>query len=456
MSAQRNPYRAVFGTLARRRPERWRWWLPVLAAVAAAPLARPVLLSFLGQAASSHSAWIAGLEAVTLRIGALMAAAMALHTYTDLVRSPDRPVLDAHPVDPRALLRAIGLRTAIQRSYLPVVGAILLAPVLQVAGPVPWLGAVGVIFGAWLAALGVGFAVHLAAVWAGLSSGLARVLDAVRGDNPRMQAALIYAPGVALLVVAISVVFSSAGLSYALSGRPDGWAFLAIPPALGLLGWFAAGPLAERYYVRATALLTEVDGLVSGVDTAEEDASVYLEWLARGRPELLRQLRQGWRSYRTWALGAWGLGVLGVLAAWSDEPGLHGRLLTVVGGCALLLSLLPPQLSKGDPQWLDEALGTRPPQVDRARFLVAFLYAQGAIIPPLAAGLLRHGAEVLFSVAMVEGVAALLIFASTRLARRMNERAAWWIGPIALVVWAALTASASQPLFVITLSSGIG
>ena len=137
MPGPQNPYRAVFDTLSRRSPERWRWWLPVLAAALAAPLARPVLLSFLSHGAGS--AWIAGLEAVTVRLGALMAAAMALHTYTDLVRSPDRPVLDAHPVHPRALLRAIALRTARQRSYLPVAAAVILLPVLQEAGLVAWL-----------------------------------------------------------------------------------------------------------------------------------------------------------------------------------------------------------------------------------------------------------------------------------------------------------------------------
>ena len=444
MSQPRNPYRAVFTVLARRAPQRFRWWLPVVAAAVAMPLARPVLLSFLNY--GGGSAWITGLEAVTVRLGALMAAAMALHTYTDLVRSPDRPVLDAHPVEPRALLRAIALRTARQRSYLPVAAAVLMLPVLQKAGLVPWLGAVGVVLGAWASALGVGFAIHLGAVWAGLSERLAKVLDAVRGDNPRMQAALIYAPGAALLLVACSVVFSAAGLSYALSGRPEGWLFLGIPPALGILGWLAAGPLAERYYVRATALLTEVDGLVSGVATAEEDRAVYLDWLARGRPELLRQLRQGWRSYRPWALGAWGLGLLGMLAAWSGEPDVGARLLRVVGGCVLLFALLPPRLSAGDPVWLDRALGTRPGPVDRARFSVGFLYAQGAVIPPLAAGLVRHGQAALWPLLAVEVVGAALIFASALLARRQGERAAWVIGPIALVVWAGLTFSASAEL----------
>ena len=415
--------------------------MPVLAAVAAAPLARPVLLGFL-----DLGLFHVGLEAVTLRLGALMAAAMALHTYSDLVRSPDRAVLDAHPVSPRPLLRAIALRTALQRSYLPVVGAILLAPIIPKVGWVAWFGGVGVVFGAWLAALGVGFAVHLAAVWAGLSDGLVKVLDALRGDNPRMQAALIYAPGVALFVVALSVAFSAGGLGRAVAGDSSGWGLLLVPPVLGALGWGIAQPLSDRYYVRATALLTEVDGLVAGVAGADEDRLVYLEWLSRGRPELLRQLRQGWRAQRSWAVGGWGLGLLGLLAAWSTEPGVAGRLLSVVGGCVLLYTLLPPRLSSGDPKWLDEALGVQGPRVDRARAFVAFAYAQAAVLPALAAGLLRHGAAVLPSIAVVETVGALLIFVSSLAARRLGERAAWIVGPLALVAWAALTTVATPEL----------
>jgi len=415
--------------------------MPVLAAVAAAPLARPVLLGFL-----DNGLFHVGLEAITLRLGALMAAAMAIHTYADLVRSPDRAVLDAHPVAPRLLLRAIALRTALQRSYLPVVGAILLAPIVPVAGWLPWLGGVGVVLGAWLAALGVGFAVHLGAVWAGLSDGLAKLLDALRGDNPRMQAALIYAPGFALLVVALSVSFSAGGLARAVSGDPTGWPLMGVPLLVGGVGWALAGPLADRYYVRATALLTEVDGLVAGVSAAEEDRLVYLEWLSRGRPELLRQLRQGWRAQRSWAVGAWGLGLLGLLAAWSTEPGVAGRLLSVVGGCALLYALLPPRLSGGDPVWLDEALGVQVNKVDNARALVAFAYAQGVVLPALAAGLVRHGTAVLLPLAVVEIIAALLIFVSSKLARRMGERAAWIMGPVALVAWAGLTTAATPEL----------
>ena len=119
-----NPYRRVH-KLERRRAGGWPpGVLPVLAAAAAVPLVRPVLLSFLEQGRLAG-----GMDAISVRLGLVVAGAMALHTYSDLVRGPDRPVLDPHPVQPRALLTAIAVRTALDRLYLPLVCALLLLPV---------------------------------------------------------------------------------------------------------------------------------------------------------------------------------------------------------------------------------------------------------------------------------------------------------------------------------------
>ena len=120
--------------------------------------------------------------------------------------------------------------------------------------------------GAWLGALGVGFTVHLGAVWAAISPTLAGVLEAIRGANPRMQAAFIYAPGVALAAVGAAVGVASAGLAGALSGWAPGWTFLLLPPALGAAAWAASGRLADGYYVRATALLSEIDAQWAGAE----------------------------------------------------------------------------------------------------------------------------------------------------------------------------------------------
>ncbi len=434
-----NPYAAVFRAVARREGGRWSAVLPVVAALAAMPLARPVMMGFLDQGRLAS-----GTEGLALRMGALVAAAMAIHTYADLVRSADRPVLDAHPVAPRLLLRAVAARTARQRLSLPIAACIFLLPVGLEGSWTAWAGAAGVVFGAWLSMLGLGFTVHLGGVWAGMSPGLARLMDLVRGDNPRMQAALIYAPGVALAVVGMAVMWAAGGLAWALQGDPRGWAFLAIPPAVGLAGWVAAGPLAERQYVRATALLTEVDALGAATEDPEESRRVYLEWLAGDqRPALLRQLRNAWRAHRTWAFAAWLLGLSGALAGWSDDPDIAARIATTCGGAGLVIAALPTRLVLGDPAWLDAALGVRPRSVLLARATTGLLYAQGALLPAVLTGLFRHGAAAAPALLAVELLTALAALAAAALAARLRHRATLVYGPLAVLAWAALAGAAS-------------
>ncbi|MEL6344868.1 MAG: hypothetical protein AAFV53_17255 [Myxococcota bacterium] len=430
-----NPYREAHRRIRQRKGGQWSGLLPIVAAALATPLARPVLLGFLDVGVVA-----AGVEAVTFRFGALIAAAMALHTYTDLVRGSDRAVLDPHPVQPRALLSAIAVRTARERVYLPIMAAILLSPIAWEGGDgVAWAGASALMVGAWLCALGVGFATHLGSVWAGLSPQLAGALDALRGSNPRMQAALIYAPGFALAVVLIAVGFAAAGLSGALQGWAPGWAFLALPPVVGVLGWFAALPLAEQYYVRATALLSEVDAQWAGVEEAEEASSVYLDWLAQDRPEMLRALRQGWRRLRIWPTGAWVVGCISVIGGWTEDPIALTQVLTVSGGGVLLISGISIRMAEGDPVWLDNALGVPKGKVAAARGAVALLYAQGAVVPAVAVLALRHGFAVAgWALMITEGLALGGAALAAGLASQMRGRGAWVYGPTALLLWAAI------------------
>ena len=438
-----NPYRDVHARLRRRQGWRWGWLLALVAAGIATPPARPVLLGFLDQGGVLP----AGIEGITFRVGALIAAAMALHTYTDLIRGPDRPVLDPHPVQARALLAAIVTRTARQRAYLPLMGAILLSPIaLQgEAGLLAWLGACGVVLGAWACALGVGFAIHLCAVWAALSPSATVFLAVLRGANPQMQAALIYSPGAALAIVGLAVYMAAAGLSGALQGWMPGLAFLAAPPLIGLVGLWVSSRLAGAYYVRTTTILSEIDAQWAGIEEAEEAGHVYLDWLARGRPELLRALRQGWRTRRLWALGAWGVGLVAALEGWSADPGAPAQVMLVAGGGVLLIAALPTQLAAGDPPWLDTALNVSPWRVGCARAAAAFFYAQGVIVPPIAALLVRQGSAL--SAAAVAGVleAAALVGAAIAAgcASRLRLRGIWLYGPIATLIWALILGGAS-------------
>lgn len=437
----RNPYAEVHRRIRAHQRSGPTWLLPLIAATLATPLARPVLLGFLdGPVAPELIA--AGTDAIAFRMGALVAAAMSLHTYSDLVRGPDREVLDVHPVQARLLLAAIAARTARQRLYLPVMCAIVMSP-LAIAGHLhAWLGTVGVIVGAYLCSLGVGFTVHMAAVWAAFSPTLAVVLDLLRGDNPRMQAALIYAPGVVLAVAGVALALASGGVAAGLQGWPWGWAFLLLPPALGLAGAVVAGPLSERTYVRASALLAEIDAAWAGVDEGDEERRVYLEWLAEGRPELLRALRQGWRRLRTWPMGAWGLGFVGVFAGWSASPGAPASVVAVAGAAVVLVSAVPTRLAEGDPPWLDDALGVDQGRVLLVRWSVGALYAQGAIVPPIAALVVRQGGVALMPLLLLEILALVAPLVAALVARRLRGRGAWVYAPLAVLAWAAVASLA--------------
>ena len=215
-----NPYLSVHRRMRKHQRFPWMRCIPVLAAAAIIPLVSTELLWFLDAAENGLEAaqWVPGLTAVTTRFANLVAAAVILHSYADLVRGPDRAILDVHPVQPRPLVVAIARHTAVSRSYLPVMASILLLPVGLSASWAAYGGACALVFGAWLAGLGVGFMIHLGAVWAAYSPSVSGILDAVRGQNPKMQAALIYAPGAALLLVGLAVEFGAdCGARYEIS-----------------------------------------------------------------------------------------------------------------------------------------------------------------------------------------------------------------------------------------------
>ncbi|MBW2256579.1 MAG: hypothetical protein JRI25_18550, partial [Deltaproteobacteria bacterium] len=259
----RNPYIQVH---ARRRRNRLRvtgratslgrWLVPALAAVVLVPLVRPVFLSFLDL---DREAWGAGLEGVAVRVGVVLIGVLALDVYTALIRSPDRPILDLHPVDPGQVVVFEAVRVAEERAWLlPVLGLLL--------GPIGWEGS----FGAWLAVMGVAVgsfalgltgsvAMHLLAVEVAESPRFGPLLDMGRGYNQRAQAAFIYAPGAVLAAAGGLVMLASWGVGQAWSGQPAGLLLLAVPFAGAALAWVPVARLASRNWFRATAVLADID-----------------------------------------------------------------------------------------------------------------------------------------------------------------------------------------------------
>jgi hypothetical protein len=430
-----NPYVKVHRRIRQNQGWRPRGLLPVIAAALAVPLVGPTLLWFLpADGAVSSDGLARGLSAVGFRLAAVVAGAVLLRSYSDLVRGPDRSVLDVHPVQPRALVSAIARRTTAETIYLPLVGAVLLLPVGLAGYWVAWATGAGLVLSGWLGALGVGFAVHLGGVWAATSPGMSRLLDLIRGDNPRMQAALIYGPGVGLAVVGVALAIASVGLEAALLGWAPGWAMLLVPPAAGFVAWSRVGLLAERHYVRASLVLAEIASEWGGQEEPEEALEVYLEGVGAGRPELLRALRHGWRRLRTYGTGAWVLGIFAGAMAWSSGP--MGRSGLVGAAAVLVITAVAARMGEGDPAWLDHALGVRPAAVARARGLVAFLYAQGVVLPMAGALILHEGLGAWPLILGLEVVAFLGAVLGALSAGWWRSRAVWAYGPAGLLVWA--------------------
>ncbi len=425
-----NPYRRVHALRRRRLGGGWATLLPVLVALAATPFTSGPVWRLLVDIGG-----LQGVEALTLRAALLAVAAVAFHSYADLVRGPDRVVADAHPVRAGDMVRAIGLHTLRERAYLPLVAATLLSPIIQVEGTGVWLASAAVVAASMVGAVGVGLAVHISAVGFALSPRAGWVLELLRGSTPRMHAALIYSPGVALVVAGSFAALSVEGTVAALQGWAPGWCLAPLPLLAGALGIGFAARLGERWLVRTTAVLTEIEGSYAGLEQGEDGRSVYLEGLGRGRPELTRALRHGWRRHRAFAIGPWIAGALGVVGGWSAEGGALGRGLALISGAALLCGLLPARLAAGDPPWLDRALGLSAARVGAARVGVSWLYAQGALLPGLLLLGYHHGGRAALALLGLEGLSLGVAGVSAVLGQRWPGRGVWYAGPLVLLTW---------------------
>ncbi|MBK9369060.1 MAG: hypothetical protein IPN01_22625 [Deltaproteobacteria bacterium] len=189
---------------------------------------------------------IDGVIGLGVRLALLCNGAMALRTYTALVRGEERPILDPHPADVPALVRYLVRRVAWEGLIWPLGVAALCWP-LWSAGPEIYLTAVGLAAGGWGAGLLMGFPVHLGAVWAAESPGLAGLFNLIRGQNPQLQAALLYAPGAALALGAVGVGAAATGARLGLSGQSAGWLLLLTPWVLGAVAFGLTRPaLSDR------------------------------------------------------------------------------------------------------------------------------------------------------------------------------------------------------------------
>ncbi len=442
-----NPHIHAWRTQVRRRAEvegplRRVGGLAALVTVAgAAPVVEPVFFGFLAR----PEALAVGTAGIGLRLGLVCCGAMALATYTALVRSPERAVLDPHPVDPPTLLAYLLLRTAVARFGWVVAAALFLLPMLLHGHLVAWGLAALVSFGGWAVGLLAGFTVHLASIWVAESPSLSGLLELIRGQNPRLQAALIYAPGVALALGGTAVWAASQGAAGVLAGQPALGGLLLTPFVVGGAAFAFAPRLARGFYHRTTTLLAEIDAAYESQEDPEEARVVYLEWAIRGLPaalrlRVLRELRAGWRAHRSWLLGAWGLGLVAAVAGWSKDPGAVSQAGAIAGAGMVLVAAVAFRLRQHSPEWLDAWLGLTARDIRAARGLAIWGWLQGLVWLPVLALAIRQGWGPAGGLATgLEGVSVLLAVLATTTAGWRRWGWAVYL-PLAVAIWAAATA----------------
>jgi hypothetical protein len=437
-----NPYRRIHRLQRRHRwrsqpwEATWPWLAPILLGALAAPLARPILFWFESRGPDSFAP---GLSGLSLRLGLALCGAGILLVHEQVLRGPERRILDPHPVEPGALVNAMGSSILRSSSGLLLGALLLLLPLATEARFTALALAATVLVGGWLCGISLGFLAQLGAILAAREPRLKGLLDLVRGSSPPMQAALIWAPGLAIATGGGAIIAATQGLRAVMEGNVAAHTALLAPLVLAGLGWALVPPLARRTWYQATTVIAEVDAAWAQVEDPEAARRVYLEWAVRWapaslRPHLLRALRQGWRARRTWVSGAWGMGVLAAVAGWTSADDAPARALLVAGSAVAVLAALAIRMETSDPAWLGKALGLRRSGLIGSRALVVFAYLQGAILLPVAAVWLRHGTDALPLWGLLEllavacaGLAALLGIAGAR---------AWFAyPPLALAFW---------------------
>lgn len=388
---------------------------------------QPVFLGFLAQPDDLAD----GLQGIVLRLGIVLVGAVALDVYTALIRSPSRAVYDLHPVDAGQVVRFEVGRTALARWWMVPAAGVLLLPVLVAGHALGYGLALVALVGVWLLALTGSALTHLGAVWAAEAPAMEPLLDAVRGSNPRAQAAFLYAPGAALAACGGAVWLASVAVGQGAVGELTWLPALAVPFVFATLAWLPLARLGNATWARASAVLSDIDARYAVIEGESDDAlRVYLDWSVRFVPNpvrryLLKDLRHGWRLRRTLITLSWLVAALGALAGWSVASASPLLALTVgVFGVAVVASN-GVLMERDQPAFLRQWM---PPDVGAsllARGLAVFLWLQVAIWLPLPVLWLRHGLGDALVVSGGIGLAALGTAALAALCSRRPSIGLW-------------------------------
>jgi hypothetical protein len=337
------------------------------------------------------------------------------------------------------------IRVAVERWWLLPAVAALLSPIAGAGAVELWFLAVLSVSGSWMMGLCVSAAVHLLAIEVAESPRWAGLLDAVRGQNPRPQAAFLYAPGVVLLGCGMLVGQASFAVPKVVGGDLLSAVWLLLPVGVSVLAWQRLPRLAPQSWFKGSAVLAEIDARYAALADREEGLRVYLDWLVRFLPVtigrfVLKDMRHGWRARRGLISGAWFVGLAGFAAGWTQGPlGVERAALVTIGGvwaCAavgVLLEQDEPEFLKvwlppgGAPRWM-------------ARGLVLILWLQPCVwLGALSVGF-RQGPEGALVVFGFGVGSAVLAIPTAILCSRLGQRGLAVYAPIAVIL-AALVAT---------------
>jgi hypothetical protein len=296
------------------------------------PLVRTIFLGFLDDPDTVSM----GLHAVWLRAALVVMSLVGFEVHGAVLRGRSREVLALLPVVPSQVVWADLVGVAWRAAGIVAIGAALLLPIALEHDPAAWLVGVGVLVGA--ATLGLSWAAValLGAVQVAEDPAWEGPLDLVRGNNPRPQAAIIYALAPVVLVGGYALDQAAFAGVQLLGGATAQAAWLGVPIVAGLAALPAIGPLADRVWFRATMVLEDIRARYATVESAEDAQRVYMDWTVRWLPDdigrwALLDLRHGWRGHRGWLAPVWVVALLAFAAGWSSTPGTELRAGLVAG-----------------------------------------------------------------------------------------------------------------------------
>lgn len=416
---------------------------PVITAALLVPLVRPAWLWFLDELPPDQ--WAAPLGGAVFRLSLLLLGWVSLDVYGAVVRGRDRPVLEIYPVDPALVVRAeIGL-LMVERWWVPLVAAAVLAPLAVNGMILGYAMALLALSGTWVLGISASAMVYLMAAEAAQSKRWEPVLDLVRGTNPRSQAAFIWAPGVVLAACALLIQVSTVGVVRAVADGPIWAVAVAVPLLVAPVVAIPIPALARRRWFQVSTVLEEIRARYETLQDPQEALRVYLEWTIRFLPArvalfALKDLRQGWRGRRTWISATWlvGLGAFG--AGWTEYAHGPGRAAALSAAGVWATGAIGVRMHLDDPAFLSRWFEAVGPERLIARVWAIVMWTQCCVGPAMIAVAVRRGwTDALFVGAIGEGTAVVAGLATLLVVR--FERRPMAVYGLVGVLASALTAA---------------